>query len=81
MTDRCPTAQEAGDAVCDALRRAYKAVYGSEGPEAIYRGGWCYITRSHVGAKAMPRRKAEVLAMTDRLWARARENAEMKDSK
>jgi hypothetical protein len=80
MTDRRPTAQESGDALCAEWGRAYEAVYGRAPALMVYRGGWFRLAQIYLGAANASRRQG-VLAMTDRLWSLARENAEMKDSK
>jgi hypothetical protein len=73
MTDRRPTAQEAGDALCAAWGRAFVAAHGRAARfEVTYRRGMFH---------PLLWRKADIIAITDRLWARARENATMKDSK
>jgi hypothetical protein len=81
MTDRRPTAQEAGDAVCAEWGRALVAAGGRGSSRMKYRSGWFYRSDFGFSVKGPARRKSTVLAMTDRLWARARENATMKDSK
>jgi hypothetical protein len=80
MTDRRPTAQEAGDALCDEWGRAFVAANMRPTRPMTYRGGW-FRFPGFGAFMGRARRGSEVLEMTDRLWSLARENAEMKDSK